>query len=99
MPNNMEDYVHRIGRAGRAGATGVSHTLITPSDAPFAAEVARMMRRNNQPLPRALQPFARAAERTNAHMAHDGFDSAVCKVASADHERFHEHVVLELGRV
>ena len=30
---------------------------------------------------------------------HDGFDSAVCKVASADHERFHEHVVLELGRV
>ena len=62
-PAMAEDYVHRIGRAGRAGATGVSHTLITPADAPFAAEVARMMRRNNQPLPRALQPFARAAER------------------------------------
>ena len=43
--------------------------------------------------------FARAAEATSAHMAHDGFDSAVCKVAAADHERFHEHVVLELGRV
>ena len=43
--------------------------------------------------------FARAAERTQAHMAHDGFDSAVCKVAAADHERFHEHVVLELGRI
>ena len=39
--------------------------------------------------------FVRAAERTNAHMAHDGFDSAVCKVAAADHERFHEHVVLD----
>ena len=43
--------------------------------------------------------FARAAERTQAHMAHDGFDSAVCKVAAADHERFHEHVVLELGQL
>ena len=32
-------------------------------------------------------------------MAHDGFDSAVCKVAAADHERFHEHVVLELGQL
>ena len=42
--------------------------------------------------------FARAAERTSAHMAHDGFDSAVCKVAAADHERFHEHIVLELER-
>lgn len=42
--------------------------------------------------------FVRAADRTAAHMAHDGFDSAVCKVAAADHERFHEHVVLELAR-
>lgn len=43
--------------------------------------------------------FARAAEKTNAHMAHDGFDSSVCRVAAADHERFHEHIVLELDRV
>ena len=42
--------------------------------------------------------FATAAEKTNAHMAHDGFDSAVCRVAAADHERFHEHIVLELAR-
>ena len=42
--------------------------------------------------------FERAAEKTNAHMAHDGFDSAVCKVAAADHERFHENIFLELGR-
>ena len=31
--------------------------------------------------------FSRAAEATQAHMAHDGFDSAVCKVAADDHER------------
>ena len=42
--------------------------------------------------------FAKAAEMTKAHMAHDGFDSSVCKVASDDFERFHEHLVLEIGR-
>lgn len=43
--------------------------------------------------------FARAAELTSAHIAHDGFDSAVCRVAAADYERFHEHLVLQIGRL
>jgi len=41
--------------------------------------------------------FQRAAEKTAAHIAHDGFDSTVCRVAAADYERFHEQVVCELG--
>ena len=32
IPNQAEDYVHRIGRTGRAGKTGVSITLIIPGD-------------------------------------------------------------------
>ena len=28
-PNNSEDYVHRIGRTGRAGSTGTAITLFT----------------------------------------------------------------------
>jgi ATP-dependent RNA helicase DDX5/DBP2 len=28
-PNNSEDYVHRIGRTGRAGAKGTAITLFT----------------------------------------------------------------------
>ena len=61
-PGQVEDYVHRIGRAGRAGASGASYTLITPADAPFAAGVTAMLRKNGQPIPRALQPFVRASE-------------------------------------
>ncbi len=30
LPNDPEDYVHRIGRTGRAGASGVAYTLATP---------------------------------------------------------------------
>jgi ATP-dependent RNA helicase RhlE len=29
VPFNAEDYVHRIGRTGRAGASGVAVTLVT----------------------------------------------------------------------
>lgn len=32
VPIHAEDYVHRIGRTGRAGKTGVSITLVAPSD-------------------------------------------------------------------
>jgi ATP-dependent RNA helicase DDX5/DBP2 len=32
MPNSIEDYVHRIGRTGRAGAKGVAHSFVTGSN-------------------------------------------------------------------
>ena len=32
LPDDVEIYVHRIGRTGRAGKTGISITLITPSE-------------------------------------------------------------------
>jgi superfamily II DNA/RNA helicase len=32
VPFNAEDYVHRIGRTGRAGSTGHSFTFVTPDD-------------------------------------------------------------------
>ncbi|XZG71455.1 DEAD/DEAH box helicase [Chitinibacteraceae bacterium HSL-7] len=32
LPNNPEDYVHRIGRTGRAGAKGVAISLVAPEE-------------------------------------------------------------------
>ena len=32
FPQNIEDYVHRIGRTGRAGAKGESYSFITKDD-------------------------------------------------------------------
>lgn len=34
FPNGVEDYVHRIGRTGRAGATGEAYTFFTPQVQP-----------------------------------------------------------------
>jgi superfamily II DNA/RNA helicase len=39
----VEDYIHRIGRTGRAGATGDAYTLFTMGDAKYARELAQVM--------------------------------------------------------
>ena len=57
-PSSAEDYVHRIGRTGRAGATGVSFTLLTPSDGEVARELARMLQKSRNGVPHALQRAA-----------------------------------------
>lgn len=32
IPQDVESYIHRIGRTGRAGQTGVAYTFVTPKD-------------------------------------------------------------------
>ena len=39
FPNKIETYVHRIGRTGRAGATGISYTLFTRGSVTLASEL------------------------------------------------------------
>jgi superfamily II DNA/RNA helicase len=42
VPHHAEDYVHRIGRTGRAGLTGVAITLVAPSDAKNLQAIERL---------------------------------------------------------
>jgi superfamily II DNA/RNA helicase len=49
VPHHAEDYVHRIGRTGRAGRTGIAYTLMTPDEAENLAEVEKLIR---QPIKR-----------------------------------------------
>jgi superfamily II DNA/RNA helicase len=42
VPIHAEDYVHRIGRTGRAGKTGIAYTLATPDDGEFVAAIEKL---------------------------------------------------------
>lgn len=43
-PNHLEDYVHRVGRTGRAGNRGVSYTFVNSTDeAKFAPIIVRAL--------------------------------------------------------
>jgi ATP-dependent RNA helicase DBP3 len=45
FPLTVEDYVHRIGRTGRAGKTGISHTFfVGQNDKPRAGELVNVLR-------------------------------------------------------
>ncbi|MGN1056216.1 MAG: DEAD/DEAH box helicase [Comamonas sp.] len=45
VPFNAEDYVHRIGRTGRAGATGIAVTLVSSSDTKLVADIEKLIKK------------------------------------------------------
>ncbi|KAK7208385.1 pre-mRNA-processing ATP-dependent RNA helicase PRP5 [Myxozyma melibiosi] len=57
-PNHLEDYVHRVGRTGRAGNHGTAVTFITPQQEQHAFEIAKALRFSKQPVPESLQKLA-----------------------------------------
>ena len=57
FPLTIEDYVHRIGRTGRAGKTGISYTFFQPSDKGHAGELQQVMKQAGQSVPDELMKF------------------------------------------
>src|SRR6186997_1992899 len=58
IPHSPEDYVHRIGRTGRAGLTGEAISLVSPEDSEALAAIEKLI---NKKLDRVLVPgFANA---------------------------------------
>jgi len=45
LPNVPEDYVHRIGRTGRAGATGEAISLVCVDEHAFLRDIERLLRK------------------------------------------------------
>ncbi|MFN7727063.1 MAG: DEAD/DEAH box helicase [Rubrivivax sp.] len=45
VPFNAEDYVHRIGRTGRAGASGLAVTLVTSGDARLVGDIEKLIKK------------------------------------------------------
>src|SRR3954468_5864567 len=58
VPFNAEDYVHRIGRTGRAGASGLAVTLVTRDDARLIADIEKLIKKKNEIEPLELDDEA-----------------------------------------
>eukprot|EP00986_Skeletonema_menzelii_P000330 scaffold92_cov140-Skeletonema_menzelii.AAC.9 len=57
FPLTIEDYVHRIGRTGRAGKNGISYTFFQPGDKSHAGELQQVMKQAGQDIPESLMKF------------------------------------------
>lgn len=58
MPGTAEDYVHRIGRTARAGASGTAVSFFTLSNARLAKPIVQILQEANQPVPPELAQMA-----------------------------------------
>ncbi|KAI5604754.1 hypothetical protein BDE02_01G308700 [Populus trichocarpa] len=58
FPTGVEDYVHRIGRTGRAGATGVAYTFFGDQDAKHASDLIKVLEGANQQVPPEIRDMA-----------------------------------------
>lgn len=58
FPSGVEDYVHRIGRTGRAGATGIAYTFFGEQDAKYASDLIKILEGANQRVPPELRDMA-----------------------------------------
>ncbi len=64
IPHAPEDYVHRIGRTGRAGASGTAISLVSPEEEKYLKEVEKLIKREIEKekavVPRSAQTGTRA---------------------------------------
>eukprot|EP00252_Welwitschia_mirabilis_P010851 TRINITY_DN2444_c0_g1_i2.p1 TRINITY_DN2444_c0_g1~~TRINITY_DN2444_c0_g1_i2.p1 ORF type:complete len:615 (-),score=98.94 TRINITY_DN2444_c0_g1_i2:170-2014(-) len=61
LPNDIDDYVHRIGRTGRAGNTGLATAFFNEGNLSIARPLAQLMQESNQDVPAWLQKYAARA--------------------------------------
>ncbi|KAG6432651.1 hypothetical protein SASPL_104232 [Salvia splendens] len=58
VPNHYEDYVHRVGRTGRAGKKGCAITFISEEDARYGPDLVKALELSEQSVPEDLKALA-----------------------------------------
>ena len=58
LPSDVDDYVHRIGRTGRAGKKGLATAFFTDKDSSLARGLVEILSEANQDVPSFLNGFA-----------------------------------------
>ena len=83
FPLTAEDYVHRIGRTGRAGQDGRAITFFTDVEKGLAGALINVLKAANQPVPEELMKFGTTVKKKE-HGAYGAFykDTADAKKAT-----------------
>ncbi|RDA84372.1 hypothetical protein CP532_2576 [Ophiocordyceps camponoti-leonardi (nom. inval.)] len=68
FPLTIEDYVHRIGRTGRAGNSGEAITFFTVQDKAHSGSLINVLKGANQPVPEELLKFGTTVKKKTHDM-------------------------------
>jgi len=92
VPFNAEDYVHRIGRTGRAGLSGTAYTLTTPDDAKQVAAIEHLIKKTIDR--EVIEGLGEPIAEENHHHRHRKPDHA----RDRRHGRSHDNAPRDSGR-
>jgi len=83
IPRNADDYVHRIGRTGRAGMQGEAITIVTPEDRKALAKVVELIGREPEELKLNGEPAAAKPEAKTEAAAEEAAPAPSAETADA----------------
>lgn len=64
FPSSLEDYVHRVGRTGRAGALGTAVSFINGKHGRVARDLIKLLKESNQEVPEELHRLSSSGGRS-----------------------------------
>lgn len=82
VPFNAEDYVHRIGRTGRAGASGIAITMVTRDDTRLIGDIEKLIKKKIE-----LEPFELEDDRPRRFRPRESDDAAPAVPRERERER------------
>jgi len=63
IPSAPEDYVHRIGRTGRAGASGIAISFVSPEEDKYIGEIEKLIKRQ---IPKEIVALERSSPKARS---------------------------------
>lgn len=87
LPTNIDDYVHRIGRTGRVGNTGIAVSFMSDADRTIAQDLYKLFVENNIEIPNFLTSICSYSSRPRG--GHRGRGGNRGNFASRDHRDSH----------
>ena len=84
FPGSLEDYVHRIGRTGRAGAKGTAYSFFTAANARFAKELVSILEEAGQKVSHELASMGRSTAPPPPGQYHQKQKHSCCVLVSLD---------------
>ncbi len=63
IPSAPEDYVHRIGRTGRAGASGIAISFVSPEEDKYIVEIEKLIKRQ---IPKEVVAIEKTSARSHS---------------------------------
>jgi ATP-dependent RNA helicase RhlE len=83
VPFNAEDYVHRIGRTGRAGASGLAMTLVAREDHRMVGDIERLIKKKIEIEPLELDEAPPRRDHYRERVRHDDDERPARPAAAA----------------